>query len=115
MRADDEKPTRPSQGEIDMRIRRGRKGIYLQFKSIFDKTHKDVLPLAMTTPGERVRIVEIRGGRGFEGRLASMGLKRGTEIEVINSNAPGPVIVASGETRLAIGRGMAQKIFVSSV
>jgi Fe2+ transport system protein FeoA len=53
------------------------------------------MPLSMVRPGERVRIREIRGGRGIVGRLASMGLYSGVEIVVV-SNSPGPLILNRG-------------------
>jgi len=70
------------------------------------------MPLSMVRSGERVRIVEIRGGRGLIARLADMGFYPGVEIEVI-SNRPGPLILNRGGIRLGIGYGMAHRIFVS--
>jgi Fur family ferric uptake transcriptional regulator len=79
------------------------------------RARKDVMPLVMASPGERVRIVGFRGGKGMERRLTSMGLNRDAEIEVIKSNGPGPLIVASRETRIALGFGMAKKILVTTL
>ncbi len=73
------------------------------------------MPLAMACAGERVRIVSLAGGRGMRQHLSSMGLNVGSEIEVIRRGHPGPFLVASGDTRLAIGAGMAHKIMVSPV
>jgi Fe2+ transport system protein FeoA len=72
------------------------------------------MPLSMARPGERVKIVEIRGGRGLIGRLANMGFYLGVEIEVI-SNRPGPLILSKGGARLGIGHGMAHRILVSPI
>ena len=56
-----------------------------------------------------------RIGRGwrFRRRLEDMGLTPGTEVTVVKS-APfnGPVEISVRGSRLAIGRGMAQRIFV---
>ncbi len=71
------------------------------------------IPLSMASPGERVRVVDFIGGRWAERRLTSMGLYRGAEVEVIKSRGPGPLIVASRETRIALGYGMATHILVS--
>lgn len=76
------------------------------------RTREPTMPLVMTSPGERVRIVGFQGGRGLERRLTSMGLNRGAEVEIIKSGGPGPLIVASRETRIALGFGMAKKILV---
>lgn len=72
-----------------------------------------IMPLALAYPGQKVRVVFIVAGRGLRQRLISMGLNVGSEIEVINSGAPGPFLIAVKETRLAIGRGIAYKIMVS--
>jgi Fur family ferric uptake transcriptional regulator len=78
------------------------------------RKRKDVMPLIMASPGELVRIVGFRGHRGMERRLTSMGLQRGAEVEVIKSSGPGPLIVASQETRIALGAAMAKKILVTT-
>jgi Fur family ferric uptake transcriptional regulator len=79
------------------------------------RKRKEVMPLVMASPSERVRIVGFRGGKGMERRLTSMGLNRDAEVEVIKSNGPGPLIVASRETRIALGAGMAKKILVTTI
>jgi Fur family ferric uptake transcriptional regulator len=79
------------------------------------RKRRDVIPLSMASPGEQVRIVEFRGHRGMERRLTNMGLKRGGEVEVIKSSGPGPLIVASGETRIALGAMMAKHILVTTI
>ena len=48
-------------------------------------------------------------------RLIGMGLNIDSEIRVIRKGAPGPCVIAVGETRVAIGAGMAHKIMVSPV
>jgi len=70
------------------------------------------MPLPMASPGEVVRVVDIRAGRGLARRLADMGLLLGVNIRVISSQMPGPVVVEVKGTRLALGYGMAQKILV---
>ena len=56
-----------------------------------------------------------RVGRGwrFRRRLEDMGLTPGTEVTVVKS-APfnGPLEISVRGSRLAIGRGMAQRVFV---
>ena len=72
-----------------------------------------LLPLAMAKPGENVVIKDIMGGSHARSRLASMGLKRGDLLEIINNNGLGRLIVGHEAMRLAMGRGIAQKIMVS--
>ena len=47
-------------------------------------------------------------------RLLSMGLNVGAEIEVLRTpgGSTGPTLVSVGGTRLAVGRGMADRIAV---
>lgn len=72
-----------------------------------------LLPLTVAKPGERVEIKEMAGGRNAQGRLTSMGLRRGDVLEVISNNGQGRLIVGHGTTRLALGRGVGEKIMVS--
>ena len=54
-------------------------------------------------------------GWGFEKRLMDMGLTPGTQVTVVKS-APfhGPVEILVRGSRLALGRGMAERIFVET-
>lgn len=79
------------------------------------------LPLTSLREGEVGIVASIRTGRGrggvkrgFEKRLMDMGLTPGTEVLVIKS-APfhGPLEVLVRGSRLALGRGMAERVFVS--
>ena len=74
---------------------------------------KPLMPLAMAKPREKIHIVEMMGERGARARLASMGLRPGDLLEVINNNGRGRLIVGLGNTRLAMGRGIARKIMVT--
>lgn len=73
---------------------------------------RSAFPLAMAAEGERVRVVAVHGGNGFHRRLADMGLYVGCEICVRRLHGPGGLVVARGETRLALGEGLAHKIWV---
>jgi len=77
------------------------------------KKRSALLPLAMAKAGEKLLIKEITGGREARTRLASMGLRPGDVLEVISNDGEGRLIVGIGSTRLALGRGMAQKILVT--
>ncbi len=73
-----------------------------------------IQPLNVFTSGQKGTIVSLTGGRTCHERLKSMGLHIGSDIEVIHcGHRGGPLMVAIGETRLAIGRGMAQKILAA--
>lgn len=80
------------------------------------------LPITALKDGESGVITSIKAGRGrgrggrgwgFKKRLMDMGLTPGTRITVVRS-APlhGPLEVSVRGSRLALGRGMAERIFV---
>ena len=72
-----------------------------------------MMPLTMVSPGERVRMIAIRGGHTVRKRLADLGLTPGTVLQVVQANVHGPLIIAvKNDARLALGRGMAHKIQV---
>ncbi|MBU2498283.1 MAG: transcriptional repressor [Proteobacteria bacterium] len=77
------------------------------------KTRRPLMPLTLAKPGERIVIRDILGGREARARLASMGLRPGDHLEVISNDGLGRLIIAHASTRLALGRGMAQKIMAS--
>ncbi len=71
-----------------------------------------LLPLSMLTPGTEATLVDVRGGAGVRRHLAEMGLVPGVRVRLLNGDIRGPVVVAVGDTRLMLGRGMAHKILV---
>lgn len=70
------------------------------------------MPLALIPEGTRAVLRRIQGGRGLRGRLSAMGLIPGTEITVLQNGGHGPFVVAVGDVRICIGRGMAMRIEV---
>ncbi len=79
----------------------------------FNDNRAKAFPLAMAQEGDRVRITFLRGGRNLELRLTSLGLNVGSELQV-SQRQGGNLVVIRGETRLALGEGMAQKIMVTT-
>jgi ferrous iron transport protein A len=70
--------------------------------------------LADFPAGRRVRITGHRGGRMLRARLLAMGLNLGREVEVIQNNR-GLIIVGVNGGRVALGRGISQKILAEPV
>ena len=70
------------------------------------------LPLAIVSIGQKVRLDSIRGGDNVIHRLTSLGFTPGAEINVLQNYGRGPLIVKVRGSRVAIGRGEAQKIIV---
>jgi ferrous iron transport protein A len=62
--------------------------------------------------GARGIVRELQGGADFQGRLAGMGLTRGTPIEMLQNPRHGPVLVRAHDARIALGRGEAAKVLV---
>ncbi|MBC7343608.1 MAG: FeoA domain-containing protein [Clostridia bacterium] len=73
-----------------------------------------VLPLAFLAIGREGVVKEIIGGPGLRKRLAGLGFARGAVVRVIQ-NDRGPLIVALGDSRLALGYGMACKVMVEEL
>lgn len=82
---------------------------------------KTEIPLTALRNGEAGILTSIKAGHrgghgrgwGFEKRLMDMGLTPGTEVVMVKS-APfhGPLEVSVRGSRLVLGRGMAERIFV---
>ena len=69
-------------------------------------------PLALAGRGRPVRLAGVDGGRSLTHRLTSMGLTPGAVVEVVSHSLGGPMIVAVNQTRIMLGRGMANRIRV---
>jgi len=72
-----------------------------------------IVDLASMRQGEGGRVVRIEGGFGLRRRLEVLGVRVGVRIEKVSGYfMRGPVVVRSGNTEVAIGYGMARRIFV---
>lgn len=78
-------------------------------------TNSDVRKtLTQAAAGETVHVVGIEAcSCGLVNRLASMGLMINAELKVVRNGHPGPLVVMVRDTKLALGRGMAEKIYVT--
>jgi ferrous iron transport protein A len=72
---------------------------------------ENTFPLSQAHVGQKVQLVRIHGGRQLTHRLVEMGLTPGVTIRVLQ-NSGGPLLVAEADSRIAVGRGMAEKIEV---
>jgi Fe2+ transport system protein FeoA len=70
------------------------------------------LPLSALSFGTEAKITKIIGGCGLIKRLTELGLTYGTQIKIVSEPCGGPVLIEVRDTRLALGRGVATKIFV---
>jgi Fe2+ transport system protein FeoA len=71
-------------------------------------------PLSAVPPGQRVRITNFAGGRMVRSRLVSLGLNLGREVTIIQNNR-GLIMVGVNGGRVALGRGVSQKILTVPV
>ena len=72
-------------------------------------------PLSMADEGARVRVVALRGGDNLSKRMTELGLNVGSELVVRQRQGGGGLVVSRGETRFALGGGMAHKVMVEKV
>ncbi len=72
-----------------------------------------IVTLRQMQSGQSGKVVEIQGGHGLVNRLSALGMRPGKKITKVSSMLMrGPVTIQSGNTRIAVGFGMANKIIV---
>nr|NJM04181.1 Fur family transcriptional regulator [Desulfobacula sp.] len=71
-----------------------------------------LVPLHKAKKGEKLIVRELEAGQQMQLRISSMGLKIGDPIEIVSSGFGGQVVIATGENRMVLGKGMAEKIMV---
>lgn len=72
---------------------------------------EQLISLGVTGVGQHARIAEIRGDRLFTRRLLSMGLRVGSEVDILHRRGGGVVVVSDGN-RVALGGTIANKLMV---
>lgn len=76
------------------------------------RTAEHAHPLITAALGERVEVVGFTGGGAIEQRLTTMGLRAGIIVEILQRTDRGPVILACGDTRLAVDQDLARRVQV---
>ena len=76
--------------------------------------HPDLkaLPLALAPLGVALNVQRLSGGAEFAARMRAMGVGPGRVIRLIQREGS-HVVLAVGDSRFGIGRGVAQKIMVT--
>lgn len=74
---------------------------------------KNDVSLSTVKSGVSAEIQRMLGGHHFLSRLASLGFTPGARLRVVQNYGHGPIIVSVRETRVALGRGEAEKILVA--
>ena len=72
-----------------------------------------IVDLTQMQPDEVGAIVDIDGGCGLAGKVQSLGIRNGKKITKVSSHFfRGPQTIKIGNSQVAIGFGMAKRIFV---
>lgn len=72
-----------------------------------------IVDLTQMREGESGVIAEVQGGEGLIRKVHSMGIRPGKKVTKVSSHFwGGPQVVKVGHCQVAIGFGMAKKIFV---
>ena len=87
----------------------------MQFYEDVQLSKKKAIPLASLAPNEAGIVQYLAGGRGLTSRLAILGFTSGARVNMVQNFGRGPIIVMVRDTRIALGRGEAQKIIVTPV
>ncbi|NLY77683.1 MAG: ferrous iron transport protein A [Tissierellia bacterium] len=69
--------------------------------------------LTQLNSGQNCKIKKISAGMMASKRLYEMGLNSGAEVKVVKNDI-GPVIVSVHGNKIAVGRGLAEKIIVAN-
>jgi len=75
-------------------------------------SNNDSVFLSAMLPGERGVVLDLAGGRGLLGRMASLGFTPGAEVTVVQNFGHGPLIAQVRGARIALGRGEAGRVRV---
>jgi len=74
------------------------------------------IPLIKLRKGESGIIASQHGGKLFGRRMSSLGLRPHAVVKMVSSQLfHGPVIVQVGNSQVAIGHGMARRIYVERI
>lgn len=76
--------------------------------------HSSTFPLSMAGEHVPVRVVALAGGAGLNKRMTELGMNVGAEL-VIRQRQGAGLVIARGETRFALGGGMANRIIVTQI
>ena len=74
---------------------------------------KVCMPLCFLRSGQCGVVCDFCGGKEIRKRLHDLGLHNGSQVEIMQNENSGPLIIKiKNDSRLALGRGMAQKVMV---
>ncbi|MBL8660674.1 MAG: ferrous iron transport protein A [Rhodospirillales bacterium] len=71
-------------------------------------------PLVQAGDGESVEILSVDGGASAHRKLANLGLAPGRVVEIVTRQPGGPILLAVGGSRVAVGFGLALRVKVAA-
>lgn len=77
--------------------------------------NKNRITLLKLHVGEKGKITRIIGGQSACKRLNELGLVPGVQVELVNRISSGPVMIRVKGSKLALGRGLAQKVEIEKI
>jgi len=87
-------------------------GAYYTNKLNDSSLEKKTISLIELPLGKTAIIYQIKSGRAACKRLNELGLIPGVSVELVNRITSGPVMIRVKGSKLALGRGLAQKVMV---
>lgn len=73
-----------------------------------------IVPVSELDVGQRLRLVRVDGGQRLQRRLLALGLAIGGEAELVQRR-PGGVVLARGGNRVALGEGVAHRLYAEVI
>jgi ferrous iron transport protein A len=74
-----------------------------------------MIPLSTMKKGTTGTIIKIQGGHAMQDKLSNLGIREGRTVKKISQHAlKGPAVLEVDRTQVALGFGMASKIFVDA-
>jgi Fe2+ transport system protein FeoA len=73
------------------------------------------IPLTALSNGQSARVAKLAGGEGFRHKVIALGILPGSIIRVRSYGRHGPIVVTVNETRVAVGRQLADRILVEPI
>lgn len=72
------------------------------------------VPVSELRVGQRIRLVRVDGGQRLQRRLLALGLTLGGEAELVQRRGGG-VVLARGANRVALGEGVAHRLYAEVI
>lgn len=70
-------------------------------------------PLAELCRGQHAQVQAVAGGHGMKQRMQMIGIRPGVELKVVHGPGRRGAVVLVGGTRIALGRGVIDRIMVT--